>query len=348
MPDASDFRRLLEFLQEPVFLVDGAGRVLRANAAAAALLGHDPVGEPLAALAHDAPEALATYLRRCAGSGRPVPGALTLATPEGKRKLQVRGAVFDRAAADAASPTVILRCRPEATSEFSILGRKVEELNREVRHRRRAQTALEEALRHKETLLGELHHRVKNHTQMLLGMLSLAGRGARTEELKVFIDALRSRLLAIGSAQQLMYQAGQLDTVGAPDFVARLCAAIGETWPEGAQLSGSADNLELRNDVTASLALIVNELTTNALKHGLGFGPGRVEVRLERCDGGIVLTVWDSGGRWCDGEETRRSSGLSLVHGLCRQIDGSFDIDSGDGTFCTVRFPYHVVEHVAR
>jgi two-component sensor histidine kinase len=348
MPDASEFGRLLDFLQEPVFLVDGAGRVVRANAAATSLFGGAPVDRPLAALVADAPARVETYLRRCAGSGSPVPGALTLATPTGNRKLQVQGAAFERPGPDGSRASVILRCRPDATSEFSILGRKVEELNREVRQRRRAQAALEEALRHKETLLGELHHRVKNHTQMLLGMLSLAARQARTEELKIFIGALRSRLLAIGSAQQLMYQAGQLDTVGAPEFVARLCTAIGETWPEGALLSGAADNLELRNDVTASLALIVNELTANALKHGLEFGPGRVEVRLERCDGGIVLTVWDSGGRWRESDGTSQSSGLSLVRGLCRQIGGAFDIRAGDGTFCAVRFPYQAVEHVAR
>ncbi len=346
MPETDAFRRLLEFLPEPVFVLDSAGRVEEANAAARALLGADPVGRPLAdRLAGDA-EATRVFLRRCAGSGRPLVGSLTLRTADGERRMPVQGAALGRPAPGTAAG-VVLRCRPEAASEFSILARKVDDLNREIRQRRRAQAALEEALRHKDMLLDELHHRVKNHTQMLLGMLSLSGRQTDSPELKAFIADLRARLQAIGAAQQLMYQAGQLEAVPARGFLERLCAAISESWPDSAELAAEAEDVVLRNDVTASLALIVNELAANALKHGLRFGPGRVVVALRRDGGELLLTVADSGAGWRTPPEDHRSSGLTLVRGLCRQIGGSFDIGSDAGTCCALRFPHRSVGPVA-
>ncbi|MEX2630340.1 MAG: histidine kinase dimerization/phosphoacceptor domain -containing protein [Tistlia sp.] len=341
MDDATAFRRLLSVLPEPLLVVDRAGAVEVANPGARSLLGSDPQGANLLDYIEDEGEFLA-YLGRCSGSGSPLLGSMVVKTPAGCRKVQAQGAVFARGSAAAA--TILLRLRADAGAEFSVLGQKVRELNREIRQHRRAQAALEEAVRHREVLLQELHHRVKNHTQMLLGMLSLSAREADSEEVRIFIGEFRSRLLAIASSQQLMYQAGEFASVPARDFLESLCQALAQTWPPGAVLTTDSDQVELRNDVTTPVALIVNELTANALKHGLGFGPGRVAVTLRRAGQEIVLTVWDCGPAWAETAAPKRSSGLTLVRGLCRQIGGAFDISRGEGTFCTVKFPYAAAE----
>lgn len=346
-PDEPGLHRLLAFLQEPVFVVGLDRRVLIANPGARALLGAEPTGSDLAEHLADEPAALDTYLRRCSGSGSPVIGALTPRGREDAQRLQVQGACFERSA-DGRPVSVVLRLRPGATSEFSVLARQVQELNREVRRRRSAQSALEEALRHKETLLRELHHRVKNHTQMLLGMLSLAAREAQVPELGDFIGRFRARLAAIGAAQQLMYSAENMEAVPARGFLEQLCRAVAQDWPPQTTLSCFADNIELRNDVAPSLALIVNELVANAYRHGLGPDGGRAAVTLERQGEQLTLSVWDSGGRWPEGAEAaetaRRSSGLSLVRGLCRQLGGSLEVARGEGTRCLVSLPRPAVE----
>ena len=226
--------------------------------------------------------------------------------------------------------------RHRGVEEFSILGQKLRELNDEVRYRRRVQGELEEVLAEKDRLLHELQHRLKNHTQMLIAMLRAAGRDARTEELQAFIDVILGRLRAIGTAQRFMYGMNRWKIVSAGSFLTALCDAVAASWPSDAKLTVAVDDIQLDNNEAVPLALIINELTTNATKHGLRFGAGRVEVALRRADGELVLTARDSGAGWEGGVERASASGLLLVKGLCRQIGASLDIAKEPSTCCSV------------
>lgn len=339
-------RRLLNFIQEPVLLLSRTGEVQLANGAARTLLGADPTGASLFDFVEGEQAALKRHLARASGSTQPVPGAVVLRTADGSAKrLQTQAALLQPAGPHG-DASLVLRCRPFGVEEFSILGQKIRELNQEIRHRRRLQATLEEALAHKETLLRELHHRVKNQTQMLLGMFAAAAREARSDELKAFLEIISSRLMAIGAAQQLMYSGNRVETISGREFIETLCRAISDSWPAHVRVDTSCDEVELSNELAFPLALIINELAANALKHGLKFGPGQVAVSLHRCDGELVLAVWDSGRGWAGNGGLRRSSGLSLVKGLCRQIGGKFMVSCEEGTCCLVRFPLEEGEKV--
>ena len=341
MPNGTDFLRFLDFLRDPVFVVEPKGRIAVANHAARALVGADATGRSLSEFVVGDPDELHRHLARCSGTAAPIPGALELRGPEGKRRrVQSHGALL-APAADGHPARIVLLCRSQGLEEFSILRRSIAELNREIRLRQRAVIALEEAVRHRETLLAELHHRVKNNTQMLLGMLTIARRNAEGPELTTFLDAMRTRLIAIGAAQQFMYQLERVEGVCASSFIPALCRAISDSWPPQAVLEATAEELELPNDIAVPLALIVNELTTNALKHGLRYGPGRVGVDLRHQEGELMLTVWDSGtGAWTEPPPRSGRSGIGLVRALCRQIGGTVEFVRGEGTCCLVRIPF--------
>ena len=108
------------------------------------------------------------------------------------------------------------------------------------------------------------------------------------------------------------------------------------SWPSEAELTVAVDEVDLDNNHAVPLALIINELTTNALKHGLGFGAGRVEVALRRAEAELVLSVRDSGAGWHGAIDPAAASGLLLVKGLCRQIGASFAVATAPSTCCTV------------
>jgi two-component sensor histidine kinase len=336
MAEPDPFTRLFQSIQDPAFILDAGGRIELANPAAQALLGDDPTGGNLLDFVRAEPEALRTYLSRCSGTTRPLPGAFSILTANGDaRKWQSQGVRFSPAT-NGHSARILLTYRRQGVEEFSVLGQKVRELNDEVRYRRRVQAELEEVLAEKDTLLHELQHRLKNHTQMLIAMLRAAGRDARTEELKAFIDRTLARLQAIGAAQSFMYGMTRWELVSADRLLTTLCDAVAASWPSEAQLTVAVDEVDLDNNHAAPLALIINELTTNALKHGLGFGAGRVEVALRRVEGELVLTVRDSGAGWEGGADRASASGLLLVKGLCRQIGASFEVATAPSTCCTV------------
>ncbi len=330
-----EFDALLQFLAEPVFVLSPAGDVLNANAAARQLVGADPTGHNLAAFAVE-PDALHPYLRRCSGSSAPLLGALALKTAGGAEvKLRTYGARLG----GVEPPRLALRCTPLNTNEFSVLGQKVRALNAEIRERRRTQAALEETLRDNHVLFRELQHRVKNNIQSMLGMFSAARREARSQELRDFLEGASQRLLAIGAVQQLMYQAQQLDAVSAPEFVQSVCAAVRAGLGPEAEMRVEAAPEQLPNDAAFPLALILNELLTNAVKYGLRDGRGVITVALERRGDELELVVKDEGPGIMHDAPERRASGLGLVRGLCRQIGGRLDIANEGGARCAVRFP---------
>ena len=344
MAEPDPFARLFELIQDPAFILDEGGRVERANPAAQALLGHDPTGGDILDLVRADPEELRTYLRRCSGTTRPLPGALTLRTANGQaRKWQSLGMRFS-SGSNGNGARILLTYRRHGVQEFSVLGQKVRELNDEVRYRRRVQAELEEVLAEKDRLLHELQHRLKNHTQMLIAMFRTAGREARTEELRAFTEAFLARLQAIGTAQSFMYGMTRWKLVTARSLLTTLCESVAASWPTDATLAVAVDDVELDNNRAVPLALIVNELTTNALKHGLAFGAGRVEVALRRAGDELVLTVRDSGAGWNGAIDDASTSGLLLVKGLCRQIGASFEVASEAGTCCIVKWPANGID----
>ena len=97
---------------------------------------------------------------------------------------------------------------------------------------------------------------------------------------------------------------------------------------------------ELANDTIMPLALISNELLTNAVKHAQN-GRDQVAIRLglTREAGSYVLYIEDDGPGFEFEKARRRSSGLGLVIGLARQLGGTFQVERAPGARCTVRFP---------
>ena len=338
MAEPHAFARLFELIQDPAFILDEGGRIERANPAARTLLGIDPTGCDMLDLVRADPQDLRTYLRRCAGTTRPLPGALTLRTANGEaKKWQCQGVRFS-GGSDGEGARILLTYRRHGVQEFSVLGQKLRELNDEVRYRRRVQAELEEVLGEKDRLLHELQHRLKNHTQMLIAMFRTAARDAGTDERRAFAEAILARLQAIGTAQSFMYEMTQWKVVSAERFLTTLCESVAASWPTDATLTVEVDDVELDNNQAVPLALIVNELTTNALAHGLLFGAGRVEVALRRAGDELVLSVRDSGVGWNGAIVEGSSSGLPLVKGLCRQIGASFEVASQSGTCCIVKW----------
>ena len=340
MLDAEEHRRLLDFIQEPVLIVRRSGEIDLANTSARALLGTALAGRALREFTTTAPDVLDNYLRRCSASGSPVVASIILRNAAGQDcRFQVKGALLSKQQGRDAD-RIILRCSATAFREFTRMSRQVEELNRDNRMQRHARAVLEESLAQRDLLLREVQHRVRNQTQMMLGMVSAARRKSKSEELSAFLEDLRQRLMAMGAVQQLMYTSARFDALSARRLIQDVCGAIAKSWPPGAELEVDCIDTPLGNEVAVPLALIVNELLSNALKHGLKYGAGKTRVQLSENGSDLVLSVRDSGpGFKLDKNGDPQSSGLTMVRGMCRQIGGSLALGFDDGTCCTIRFP---------
>jgi two-component sensor histidine kinase len=187
-------------------------------------------------------------------------------------------------------------------------------------------------------LLKELNHRVKNNLQMLSALFSTAQRDTENAEAKRVLADANQRLTAMAAAHQVLYEVEQ-SRYSARDFLAAVCATADRAAGEGVKISFDAEACELTNDTVVPLALILNELLTNAVKYGATHGTvANVRVALMRDGEGFRLTVEDDGPGFDFASARRRSSGLGLVAGLARQLGGELKIERAPGARCIVRF----------
>ena len=150
------------------------------------------------------------------------------------------------------------------------------------------------------------------------------------------------RMAAMAAAQRVLY--GTLDGTrfDAQEFLHAVCHTVQQTLPPDIRIVVEGAGGELSNDAAMPLALILNELLTNAVKHGLADRrDGEIRVGLSRAADGFVLHVEDDGPGFDLPVARSRSSGLGLVQGLARQLRGELEVarTPAPATRCSLHFP---------
>ena len=184
-------------------------------------------------------------------------------------------------------------------------------------------------------LFNELNHRTKNNMQMLQSLLFVAARTAHSEEARKVLNEASARIAAMAAAQRVLYGRSDATRFSAEEFLPAVCETIRQLLPAGVRIECGAARGVLSNDVAMPLALILNELLTNAVKHGVEDHARQVvRVSLAGGDGRLVLCVEDDGDGF-DLEAVRKtSSGLQLVLGLARQLHGTFTVSKNPSRAC--------------
>lgn len=208
---------------------------------------------------------------------------------------------------------------------------------------------LRQALAERDLLLREVNHRVKNSLQLVLSMLSLQGNEFREAGAKELFAKAIARVTAIASIHERLYQDNDPLTIDMQTYLTGLCAeleraGIGEERPVA--LRTDIEQLRLPTENGVSVALLVNELVMNSLKHGRPADRQPViAVSLKRIDAGQArLTIADNGpGIGTNGNTAsgKPPSGLGsrLISMLVRQLNGQLRIDDADGYAAHITFP---------
>jgi two-component sensor histidine kinase len=176
-------------------------------------------------------------------------------------------------------------------------------------------------------LLEEVNHRVKNSLQLVSAMLALqSGQSAEAEVRRVVRDA-QARLQIVAAVHERLHRSEDIRSVDLAAFLERLCRDIerGMQSENAVGVEVSAEPLTIGNDLAVPLALILNELLTNAIKYAYPEAPGTVRVRLGRRAGGkAVLAVADEGvGLPADFAARRKHSlGFRIIERLAQQMHG--------------------------
>jgi PAS domain S-box-containing protein len=176
-------------------------------------------------------------------------------------------------------------------------------------------------------LLNELNHRTKNNMQVLQSLLFGAARSAKSEEARRVLQEASGRIAAMAAAQRVLYGTTDASQFSAEQFLGAVVETVQQTLPTDVKIVRTPASGILSNDIAMPLALILNELLTNAAKHGVN-DPANDSVRVELTerDGRFELHVEDDGTGYDLHSVRNTSSGLRLVLGLARQLHADFEV----------------------
>jgi PAS domain S-box-containing protein len=200
------------------------------------------------------------------------------------------------------------------------------------------------ALKERETLLKEIHHRVKNNLQIVSSLLSLQASKATEPETIEMLNESQRRIRSMALIHEKLYRSGSLAEINFADYVESLIDELMRMYnvAEGViTLIADIENVQLGVDTAIPCALIINELVSNSLKHAFPDGrTGEVTIAIHRINGTYELTITDNGvGPPPDFDFQKTDSlGLQLVTGLVNQLDGTITLDRTKGTTFIITF----------
>jgi len=209
---------------------------------------------------------------------------------------------------------------------------------------RQSQARISQSLHEKETLLKEIHHRVKNNLQIIGSLLAWQAETLPDPGLRAPFEESIRRLRSMSLIHERLYQS---DALGSMDF-GGYTESLSNFLFRSYEITGririrvEADPCTLNIDTAVPCGLILNELISNALKHAFPDGhTGEVVVTLRSVPGGrFCLGVHDDGVGLPEGFDPARTTslGMQLVTSLTRQIKGTLTITRDRGTGFRIEF----------
>ena len=198
-------------------------------------------------------------------------------------------------------------------------------------------------------LLDEVNHRVKNSLQQIASVVRLQSRAVSHPEAKDALDNTLSRIMAVGRVHEQLYKAGaQIGRFDAGNYTEALARELVESMGRAdVELVTQVQPISLDVRQAAPLALILNELVTNALKYGCPQDRTcRIQVLLGPDGDDCRLSVSDDGNGLPKGftPKQTKSLGMRAIEALTRQLGGRFEIEDVDrGASFAVVFPRSTV-----
>jgi two-component sensor histidine kinase len=195
--------------------------------------------------------------------------------------------------------------------------------------RQRIERDLRAALDQQKVLMAEINHRVRNSLQLVAGMLQLQAEQRAGSETERDLNDAAARVFAIAHVHESLYNGGTLQAVDLGRYLSHICRDLDRSGGDGRIELTGGQGILIPVDRAVPIALIVNELVTNAMKYAYPDMPaGRIAVSVEKRDHSLVISVRDAGVGLPAGFDPARSKGLGMriIRALSKQLEAALDV----------------------
>lgn len=204
-----------------------------------------------------------------------------------------------------------------------------------------------QSLKEKETLLQEIHHRVKNNLAVISGLLELQQMNITDKETISALQDSQFRIQSMAMIHEKLYQSETLHEIGFDAYLQELISSIRSTYNSSYKsISTEYDLTKVTLDLDQAIpcSLIVNEVIVNCYKHAFSKNDeGKINISLMSKGPKITLKITDNGkGLPADFDISQQQSlGTTLINVLSHQINGEMHLrnrEQGKGTFFKLQF----------
>lgn len=198
--------------------------------------------------------------------------------------------------------------------------------------------AIQENLTQKETMIGEIHHRVKNNLQLITSILDLQARSLQDEEAIKAINDSQNRVQTMAIIHQKLYQQDNIYGISMKEYIANISEAIVNSSLDQTKtidFDYNIENIYLHIDSSIPIGLILTEIITNSIKYAFpDLTRGIISISLSESDNILKLIVKDNGVGIENATKSTNSTsfGLKMIKSLARQLKAEWNIKNEQGT----------------
>ena len=203
---------------------------------------------------------------------------------------------------------------------------------------------LDQSLHEKQTLLSEIHHRVKNNLAIVSSLIELQ-KDEVTPDLKPAFTDVQSRIKSIALIHEKLYEKAIFSKVEMADYLRELSELISDTYyskEKKIEIELRLEDVKVNMTSAVPVGLICNELINNSFKHAFkNCNEGKITIGLKERGGQVEVTVCDSGVGLPDdfSLESSNSLGVTLLRVLTLQIEGVLKVIDTSGSKFVLQFP---------
>ncbi|MDA3900289.1 MAG: PAS domain S-box protein [Spirochaetes bacterium] len=216
-------------------------------------------------------------------------------------------------------------------------------LARDITERKKTEDEIRRQLSEKETLLKEVHHRIKNSIAQVEGLLAMQAGSTDDIAVKTALQEAISRVKSIRVLyEKLLIGKGYRD-VSIKNYIESLIDSLAAVFSDTkkVKIEKRIKDFELNTKLAVPVGIIINELLTNVFKYAFSESEdNRVLVEIDRVENMVTLVIQDNGAGL---DETKRLNespgfGLTIVKMLAEQLKATYSIENHGGTKCVLEF----------
>ncbi|WP_456422448.1 7TM diverse intracellular signaling domain-containing protein [Lutibacter sp.] len=201
---------------------------------------------------------------------------------------------------------------------------------------------LSTALKHKNELLAEIHHRVKNNLQIIYSLFNLQERRIKNPESKDILESGKNKVKSMSLVHEHLYKNDSFKDINIKNYLTDLINYLNNLYKKEVSIDTKINPLNVPNDQAVTIGLITTEVISNSFKYAFTkeISNPKITIAFYSKNNYYYLKITDNGIGFDSSKQSKKSLGIQLIKGMTQQLNGEITLNSTKGTSYKFVLPF--------